>query len=162
MLDAGSVTPAITLIVVIAGVLALAAWDIWRHEVEDWATAGLLGAAVIGLSAEGISASQWLSGAASAALAFGVYLYLGMRGLMGGGDVKLAGVPALVLGASNPFLGVWWLSMSFLIHQAIVVTVRRSAIRAGEGAVSAPVALPHVPAMAAAMVLATVVFPASV
>lgn len=155
----GHVTPTITIAVIIVGMLVLAIIDIRRREVDDYATAVLLLAAVTGLAIEGIGPAQWITALLSAAAAFMVYLNLGMRGVMGGGDVKLSIVPAFVLGASNPFLGVWWIACAILIHQMLFVISVRS-LRAPVGAARAlPVALPHVPAMAVAMVVATMVFP---
>lgn len=156
----GHVNPTITITVVIAGMLVLAAFDVWRHEVEDVATLALLVVAVVGLGIQGIQPAQWVSGVASAAIAFVVYLYLGTRGVMGGGDVKLSVVPALVLGASNPFLGIWWIGCAILLHQVLIFGVARSMPRPAGASRVQPMALPHVPAMAAAALIATVAFPA--
>lgn len=156
----GHVTPAVTITVVIVGMLVLAAFDVWRHEVEDVATLALLVVAVAGLGIQGIQPAQWVTAVASAAVAFVVYLYLGTRGVMGGGDVKLSVVPALVLGASNPFLGVWWIGCAILLHQLLIFVIARTIPRPAGAVRAVPMALPHVPAMTAAVLIATAVFPA--
>lgn len=153
------VVPTLTLFLVSVGTLVLAAADIWRQEVEDWATVILLAVAAGGMLWEGISAGQWISGALSAAIAFLIYLALGMRGVMGGGDVKLSVVPALVLGAWSPFLGLWWIAASILIQQVFFWVASRNVQSVGSSSRTEPVALPHVPAMAAALLAASVIFP---
>lgn len=142
---ADDVTPTITLFIAMVGVLVLAGLDIWREEVEDLATIALLGIVVITLAAEGITLEQWTVGIACAALAFTFYLELGIRGVMGGGDVKLAVVPALVLGASVPFLGLWWISVALVVQKLMGAAVVKAA-----GIPAKAIALPHVPAMATA------------
>jgi len=144
--------PATALTVAIAGMLALAVVDLWREEIEDWATIALAVATVSALAYDGVSAAQWVAAALSAAVVFLAYLELGMRGVMGGGDVKLAAVPALTLGAVSPFLGVWAAAVAILLQQ---VLLRASTWRARPPAGGA---LPHVPAMAAALIAAAIVF----
>lgn len=146
-----NVLPGTTMWVVIAGMLVLAAVDVWRREVENYAIAALLGIAVTGMYLEGIHPQQWLGAFLAAGIAFAVYLHLGRRGILGGGDVKLSVVPAFVLGACNPVLGVWWVACAVLIHQVIFAVWAR-ARRTRE-------AIPHVPAMAAGTILAAAVFP---
>jgi Flp pilus assembly protein protease CpaA len=156
----GHVTPMITITVVIAGMIILAALDVWRHEVEDYAIVALLVLATGGMLLEGITLTQWLGGILSAAIAFLVYLNLGMSGVMGGGDVKLSVVPAFVLGASSPLLGLWWIAGAVLVHQLLMLLLARRPRAALAGSMRpAAIALPHVPAMAGAMVIATVAFP---
>lgn len=151
LLRPGSVLPVATIQMVLAGMLVLAAVDVWRREVEDWAVVALLGVAAIGMHLEGIHPQQWLGAVLAGAIAFLVYLELGMRGVLGGGDVKLAAVPAFVLGAANPVVGVWWIACALLIHQGIHwLTARASRFRG---------AIPHVPAMAAAAIVAAAAFP---
>lgn len=152
------VIPTVTVLLVTVGMLVLAAADIWRHEVEDYATAILLAVAAGGLISEGVSAQQGVSGALSAGIAFLVYLALGIRGVMGGGDVKLSVVPALVLGACNPFLGVWWIAASILIQQAFFVAVTHRVLAAARRSGDEAFTLPHVPAMATAMLVAPMIF----
>lgn len=158
--SAGPATPTIAIYTVIVGVLVLAALDIWRREVEDLATVALLGITLAMLAITGINAQQWISAILSGAIAFCVYMLLGMRGVMGGGDVKLSPVPALVLGAASPFLGVWWICAAILIQHAfhLVLARRRRAVLA-HGAQADAAVLPHVPAMAAAMLVAVGIFP---
>lgn len=156
---AAHVAPTVTVLLVTVGMLVLAAADIWRHEVEDWATAALLLVAAGGLIWEGISIQQGITAVLSGAIAFMTYLSLGVRGVMGGGDVKLSVVPALVLGACNPFLGVWWIAASILIQQGFFFVASRR-VRVASGATSGDAfVLPHVPAMAAAMLIAPLLFP---
>lgn len=151
LIRTGNVMPGTTLVVVIAGMVVLAAIDVWRQEVEDYAVVALFGIAAIGMHLEGIHPQQWLGAVLAAAIAFMVYLGLGQRGVLGGGDVKLSVVPAFVLGAANPVIGVWWIAAAILIHQGLFfVTSRLQKSRE---------AIPHVPAMAAAAMVATVAFP---
>lgn len=151
LIQPGNVLPATTILVVIGGMLVLAAVDVWRREVEDYAVVALLGIAVTGLYLEDIHPQQWLGAVLAAVIAFAVYLHLGRRGVLGGGDVKLSVVPAFVLGAFNPVIGVWWVACAILIHQAIF-TVWSRVRRTRE-------AIPHVPAMAAGAIVAAAVFP---
>jgi Flp pilus assembly protein protease CpaA len=150
----GRVVPTVTISVVLVGMLVLAALDVWRREVEDYATIALLAVAVVGMDLEGIVLEQWIGAVLAAAIAFMVYLRLGQRGVLGGGDVKLSVVPALVLGASNPIIGLWWIACAIVIHQAFFVVNAR--------AQKAPLALPHVPAMALAALVSSVAFPVSI
>lgn len=147
----GNVVPATTLLVVIAGMVVLAAIDVWRQEVEDYAVVGLFGIAAIGMRLEGIHPQQWLGAVLAAAIAFVVYLGLGQRGVLGGGDVKLSVVPAFVLGAVNPVIGVWWIAGAILIHQGLFFVASKLQ--------KSREAIPHVPAMAAATMVAAVAFP---
>lgn len=147
----GNVLPETTLLVVIAGMLVLAVVDVWRREVENYAVLALLGIAVTGMYLEGIHAQQWIGAVLAAAVAFAVYLHLGRRGVLGGGDVKLSVVPAFVLGAGNPVIGVWWIACAILIHQVIFALHARAR--------KSRDAIPHVPAMAAATIVAAVAFP---
>ncbi|MFJ2662650.1 prepilin peptidase [Arthrobacter koreensis] len=146
-----NVLPTTTIMVVVVGMLVLAAVDVWRREVEDYAVVILLGISVAGMYLEGIQPMQWLGALLAAGIAFGVYLVLGMRGAMGGGDVKLSVVPAFVLGAVNPLVGIWWVACAILIHQGICLVYTRIRRRRA--------VLPHVPAMAAAAIIASVAFP---
>ncbi|WP_311245423.1 MULTISPECIES: prepilin peptidase [unclassified Microbacterium] len=151
--------PTITALVVIVGMFVLAGLDIWRHEVEGYATIILAGVAAAGVTLEGISAQQWVAGLISAALAFTVYLALGIRGVMGGGDVKLAAVPAFVLATINPVLGAWWVGVSLLIQQLFFTAARLSVRRTAGDTRNVTVVMPHVPAMTAGMVIAVSIFP---
>lgn len=151
--------PTITALVVVVGMFVLSALDIWRHEVEGYATILLACATVVGVTLEGITGQQWAVGILSAALAFAVYLALGLRGVMGGGDVKLAAVPAFILGTIHPVLGAWWIGVSLLIQQLFFMTSRLSARRAAGGVQGSAAVMPHVPAMTAGMVAAVTIFP---
>lgn len=162
LVPAHHVIPAITVTVVIAGMLVLAALDVWRLEVEDYATLLLGVVAVVGLAYEGVDVSQWFAAVLSAAIAFAIYAHLGLRGFMGGGDVKLSVVPAFVLGACNPFLGIWWVAVSIVIQQVIFVAIARVRPVAAGGGQALPIAVPHVPAMATSMVVAAAVFGAPI
>lgn len=155
---ANAVAPHVAIAVALVGLFVLAAVDIWREEVEDWATAILLVAVASTLVAIDITPGQWLNAILSAAATFTIYLWLGTKGVMGGGDVKLSLVPALALGAANPFLAIWWIAAAIAMHQvlgyAVSLSVEGRAIKRSQA-----IALPHVPAMAIAATLATVVFP---
>ena len=157
---ANVVIPTTTILIVIAGMFVLAGLDVWRYEVEDVGIVALLLVGVAGLTQEGILPTQWVSGLLAAAVAFLVYLNLGMRGAVGGGDVKLAVVPAFVLGAANPIVAIWWVACSLLLHQLLIVAARRFTARPATsgGAKAAPIALPHVPAMAVSMYVASSLF----
>jgi prepilin signal peptidase PulO-like enzyme (type II secretory pathway) len=150
----GHVVPTATITVVIVGLVVLAGIDVWRREVEDYATAGLLLVAIAGVAIEGIAPAQWIGAILASAIAFMVYLSLGQRGVMGGGDVKLSLVPAFVLGASNPIIGIWWIAGAIVIQQLFFYINARVQ--------KAPEPFPHVPAMALATLVATVAFPASI
>ena len=155
-------TPTVAVSVVIVGLVALACYDLWKQTVENWSIVALLGVAVGAMSFEHISAQQWLGAVLSALVVFMIYLALGTRGVMGGGDVKLSIVPGLVLGAVSPMLGLWWAASSIVVHQAFFFLVARTPRRAEATSDAAAVALPHVPAMSVAMVLAVTVFPVGI
>lgn len=148
----------------IAGLLGamfvLAAVDVWKQEIEDLATAAALLLVAGGLVIDGVHLDQWVGGVLTAAVAFLAYLLLGMRGLMGGGDVKLSVVPALVLGTVAPLLGIWWIAVALLIQQALFhvsALTQRTPAAAGSNAV--PMVIPHVPAMALAATATIAIFP---
>lgn len=148
------IAPTLTILAVTVGMVALAVFDILREEVEDYATAALLLLTLGALLWEGVSAGQWAGGALAAALAFSAYLLLGMAGVVGGGDVKLSVVPALVLGIGHPLIGVWWVAASLLIQHGFFLVAR---LTASAGRAGVPT-LPHVPAMATAFLAAWVLF----
>lgn len=153
------VVPSLTILVVCGGMLVLAVLDVLREEVEDVATIALAAVAVIGMSVEGVVTSQWITGLVSAAIAFTAYFWLGIQGKMGGGDVKLVAVPALVLGAANPFLGLFWVVVSIFVQQCIFLLWRVVVPAGQQGSTSVVTALPHVPAMAASLVISVSIFP---
>lgn len=153
MTHEGHTVPAVTISIVVAGMLVLAAVDVWRREVEDYAIVVLLAVAALGMHYEGISPEQWLGAGLASAVAFMIYLGLGQRGILGGGDVKLSIVPAFVLGASSPIIGLWWVACAIIIHQLFFIINTRVQ--------KAPEAIPHVPAMAAAALVASIAFPAA-
>lgn len=157
--SAPTVSATTTLLIVIAGLVLLALYDLWKQTVEDWAIVALLGIAVASLAFEHITLAQWTGAILSAAAVFLIYLMLGTRGVMGGGDVKLSIVPGLVLGAVNPLLGIWWVAGSIVVHQVFHLLVVKTAGKPAGGTVAVPVALPHVPAMAVGMMLAVTLFP---
>jgi len=152
------VFPMLTITAVSMGMLVLAVVDVWRQEVENWATGLLLAITLAGLWLQGIAASQWAGAVLSAATVFTLYLLMGMYGLMGGGDVKLSVVPGLVLGAMHPFLGIWWVAASIAVHQVLFKLVAVGARAAGDARQRSVEALPHVPAMTAAILFSTLVF----
>lgn len=151
LIQPDNVLPETTVWLVIAGMLVLAAVDVWRREVENYAIVTLLGIAVTGMYLEGVRPQQWVGAVLAATIAFAVYLHLGRRGVLGGGDVKLSVVPAFVLGACNLVIGVWWVAGALLIHQVFFAGWSRLR-RTRE-------AIPHVPAMAAGTIIAAVAFP---
>ncbi|WP_185204241.1 A24 family peptidase [Glaciihabitans sp. INWT7] len=129
---------AIFVVVVGMGILAIA--DLRWAEVDNWSTAALSVAVLLALVHDEIVAAQWVSAFLCAGAVFACYLELGVRGNMGGGDVKLSPVPALVLGAINPFLAIWGVALGFCLQAAIHVVSRGSNIAADKP-------LPHVPSM---------------
>jgi Flp pilus assembly protein protease CpaA len=143
--------PLVTITLAMVGMIVLAGCDVWRREVEDYATIAFLAVVVVGMDLEGLSSSQWVGGVLAAAIAFTFYLGLGQKGVVGGGDVKLSIIPALVLGASNPVIGLWWVACAVLIHQLFFYVNTRVQ--------KEPAAIPHVPAMAAAVLVSVVAFP---
>lgn len=154
------VVPSLTILAVCGGMLVLAVFDILREEVEDVATIALAATTVIGMTLEGIAASQWITGIVSAVIAFTAYFWLGIQGKMGGGDVKLVGVPALVLGAANPFLGLFWVVLSIFVQQCTFLLWRVMVPVGQSGSTTKTVArLPHVPAMAISLVVSVSFFP---
>ena len=152
------VVPTTTILVVIAGLVVLGVLDMWRQRVEDWASAALLLLAIAGLGWEGVSVSPWVGGVLSAGVAFCVYLWLGTRGVMGGGDVKLAIVPAFVLGAVSPWFAIWGLLAANAIHQVLIIAIAKTTKSTAGTAGAVPLALPHVPAMAVGTLATVVLF----
>lgn len=141
------VFPSSAIAVLLLGMLALAVYDLLREEVPNWGTV-LLGAGVlIALVHDGVTPSQWAYGILTAGLAFWFYLTLGIRGTMGGGDVKLVPVPALVLGVIHPVLALWAIALSFAVQTVVQIGVQPTNR-------TVPVALPHVPSMAVGAVAA--------
>jgi Flp pilus assembly protein protease CpaA len=143
------VMPGVTLFILICAMAVLALADLKWQKVDPWSTAALGAAAVLGLLVDGISATQWILALASAAIAFVIYLELGVHGIMGGGDIKLSPIPALVLGAINPLLALWWLCLAISIQAGI----RAVSARPGPGETEE---MPHVPAMFYAAVISAV------
>ncbi|MBP0445291.1 prepilin peptidase [Roseomonas sp. SSH11] len=83
-----------TLILVMVGLLLVAAWrDIATRIIPDSLSLALLLAAFLMRAPAGLS--PFLASLGAALLLFGVLFALAMRGLLGGGDVKLAGALAL-------------------------------------------------------------------
>lgn len=158
LLPSGHLIPTVTLTVVAVGMLVLAAADVWKQEVEDWATMLLAFVAVAALVAEGIAPQQWVGAILGSATTFALYLLMGLHGYMGGGDVKLAAVPGLVLGAVHPFLALWWVAASVTIQQALFLAIARTSRVATGKPASVVAALPHVPAMAAGILVSTLIF----
>jgi prepilin signal peptidase PulO-like enzyme (type II secretory pathway) len=137
------VIPTTAFAVSLVGLAVLAFVDVYTRKVEDYATLVLAFAVIFALRHDGISAEQWAWGAASALLVFGTYLELGTSGRMGGGDVKLSPVPALVFGAVNPLLAIWSVALAFSVQSAFQIVNRH-------GFKNPSPAMPHVPAIFAA------------
>ena len=140
----GLIIPVTAFAVLVFGMVLLAVADIRTKEVDPWSTAALAFAAVVALFSDGVTVSQWTSGLISAVLVFILYLEMGMRGKMGGGDVKLSPLPALVLGTISPFLALWAVALAFSLQATLQFAVRP------QSSFAAPVALPHVPAICVA------------
>ena len=161
--SAGFVAPTIAITAALLGMLILAALDVWKQEVEDYATVALFVVIAGSLVIHDVAPAQWVGGLLAGAVAFLVYMNLGLRGVVGGGDVKLAAVPAFALGVSSPIAGLWWITCALLLHQLLIVIARRVSGHAEGGArasaEAAPIAIPHVPAMALALVSSAVIFP---
>jgi Flp pilus assembly protein protease CpaA len=144
------VMPSVTIFILIVAMAVLALADLAWQKVDPWSTAALGAAVVLGLLVDGVSPSQWILGLAAAGIAFVFYLELGVHGIMGGGDIKLAPIPSLVLGAINPLLAIWWLCLAISIQAGIRAVSPRPSPGESE-------ALPHVPAMFYAAVVSAVV-----
>jgi prepilin signal peptidase PulO-like enzyme (type II secretory pathway) len=137
------VIPTTAFAVTLVGLAALAFVDVYTRKVQDCATLVIAFAVIFALRFDGISSEQWVWGLASALLVFGAYLELGTSGRMGGGDVKLSPVPALVFGAVNPLLAIWSVALAFSIQSAFQIINRH-------GFKDPSPAMPHVPAIFAA------------
>lgn len=136
--------PATALTVLLTGMAVLAVADVLYEKVEDWAT-GLLAIAVFAaLLYDGVPAGQVIGGLVAAAVVFVLFLEIGVTGRMGGGDVKLSPVPALVLGTISPLLAFWWVGVAFAIQAVAQLAAQPS------GQAKTAIAIPFVPAMAIA------------
>jgi len=156
--QAGIDTDAMPIFFFIAVMFVVAVRDIQTRTVKlVWTVMVGIAAIVVVTLQAGSGPMQWLSGGLSALAAFGFYLFLGMRGVMGGGDVKLAPFPALVLGAMSPLLGVWWIVASLAIQQIVTLFVRLWRRIRSQPAKRA-LELPHVPAMWVALVVGSWLF----
>lgn len=136
--------PELAALVVLAGLAALAFVDVERRTVDPWATALLGWATVFAAAHDGLTAGEWLTGVVCAGLTFLAYLELGVAGQIGGGDVKLAPIPAFVLGSANPLLALWWFAAAGATQTMLQLLT--SGRRGGF--------VPHLPAMLAAMMFA--------
>jgi len=148
----GNYIPETAVLVLLAGLAILAFLDIRRREVDGSATAVLGAALAVILVREPLEASQWISGFASALVAFAFYLERGRRGRMGGGDVKLVAIPAFILGVIHPLLAAWGIFVLIFGVQMAVRLVHTLATRATKSTTPEP--LPHVPAMFAGTAIA--------
>lgn len=131
----GIVIPALAILVVLVGMAYQAFVDVFTLTMDDWSTWMLALLSVAALMADGITSQQWLWATLSALAVFLLYLELGACERMGGGDVKLAPIPALVLGAVNPILVIWWVACAFTAQSYFQLLLRGDS--RGE-----PVALP--------------------
>lgn len=137
------------IVTAISGVLillvVLAFVDVATHTVPNsvslLATAGVVWIA----AAAGISPQQWLGGILAALIVFLFYLELHLDDFFGGGDVKIAIVPAFALGIVSPLIALWWVSMAIAIQSIFSLTNRALA-----GDLRRHIPLAHLPAMAVA------------
>ncbi|MFE6966780.1 prepilin peptidase [Agromyces sp. NPDC057679] len=126
--------------ILLIGLAVLAAADVATERVE-WAPTILLAVLTVSaLAVDGISLQQWVWGSLTAAAAFLFYLEMGVQGRFGGGDITLAPIPGLVLGAMNPLVGVWAFAVMLSV-QGLLSVVARLKFKTAE------TRLPHVPAM---------------
>jgi len=116
----------------------------------EWIPDTFTGVAGVGLVVAsfhaGVTWDEYLNGALSAAVIFLAYLELGVRGIIGGGDVKLSVLPAAVLGAVSPMLALWWFVTTIALQGLLSLAGRTS---------RSPAGIPHVPAMALTFVAAS-------
>ncbi|WP_159600085.1 hypothetical protein, partial [Agromyces humi] len=134
------VIPYTALLIVVIGLAVLAAADVATHRVE-WLPTMLLGAAAASaLWYDGITVQQWIWAILTAAAVFLFYLEMGVLGRFGGGDITLAPIPALVIGAVNPILGIWVFTVAIALQGVVSLAVRI-------GLKDPQPTLPHVPAM---------------
>lgn len=124
----------VLLFMVVAAVIDLAV-----QWVPDSLTAVAAGAVAAAAFYANITTQQVVVGALCGLIAFLVYLELGVRGIFGGGDVKLVAIPAFILGAVNPLLALWWFTATIGLQGLLSV---------GNRALKLPAGIPHVPAMA--------------
>lgn len=131
---------------VLLALVVAAVIDVSVQWIPDTFTA-VAGAALVLASIHAhITLQQSVDGLLTAAVVFLLYLELGVRGIIGGGDVKLAPIPAAVLGAVNPVLGLWWFVSTIALQGLFSLTGK---------ALKQPVGIPHVPAMALTFVAAS-------
>ncbi|KQO98704.1 prepilin peptidase [Leifsonia sp. Leaf264] len=145
----GGEAPIAAFLIVLTGLAYLAFVDAKRLEVDGWSTAALAAATLIAFRVDGLTGWQWIWAAAAGALVFVFYLELGVEGRVGGGDVKLAAIPAAVIGTVSPMLAVWAVLVAFGVQSFLRLLAR---IFVGPSVTE----LPHVPAMFAGFAAAIV------
>ncbi|MGW8431182.1 prepilin peptidase [Curtobacterium citreum] len=123
----------VLLFLVVAAVI-----DVSVRWIPDTLTAVAAGAVAASAYYAGITAHQIAVGALCGLLAFLVYLELGVRGVFGGGDVKLVAIPAFILGAVHPLLALWWFTATIGLQGLLSI---------GNRALKLPPGIPHLPAM---------------
>lgn len=93
----------------------------------------------------GITLGGWniLFGLLSAAVVFGVFIFLVIKANFGsGGDIKFSPVPAFALGVVNPLISALWLFYALIITVILLVVRKQKSTSFGEGmAISLPFAI---------------------
>jgi prepilin signal peptidase PulO-like enzyme (type II secretory pathway) len=130
---AGAPVNLVLLFLIVASIIDLAV-----QWIPDSLTAVAAGAVAASAFYAGITVHQVVIGALCGVLAFLVYLELGVRGIFGGGDVKLVAIPAFILGAVHPLLALWWFTATIGLQGALSI---------GNRALKLPAGVPHLPAM---------------
>ncbi len=125
--------------VVLLLLIAAAVIDLSIQWIPDTFTAAAAGLLVASALHADITPHQAVTGVLCGAIAFLIYVELGVHGILGGGDVKLVPIPAAILGAVNPLLALWWLTSAVSLQGLLSI---------GNRALRLPPGVPHVPAMA--------------
>jgi hypothetical protein len=93
----------------------------------------------------GINLGGWpiLFGLLSAAVVFGVFIFLVIKANFGsGGDIKFSPVPAFALGVVNPLISALWLFYALIITVILLIVRKEKSTSFGEGmAISLPFAI---------------------
>jgi hypothetical protein len=93
----------------------------------------------------GFTLGGWniLFGLLSAAVVFGVFIFLVIKANFGsGGDIKFSPVPAFALGVVNPLISALWLFYALIITVILLIVRKQKSTSFGEGmAISLPFAI---------------------
>jgi prepilin signal peptidase PulO-like enzyme (type II secretory pathway) len=139
LIEAALIWAAAPVNLVLLFLIVAAVIDLAVRWIPDTLTAVAAGALAASAFHADITVHQVIIGALCGVLAFLVYVELGVRGIFGGGDIKLVAIPAFILGAVHPLLALWWFTASIGLQGLLSI---------GNRALKLPAGVPHVPAMA--------------